>query len=243
MTVSGTVTHWINGVTCMLPEGSLVFIRPDDIHGYIYDNPDSSHTSYINFAFNRKTAEDLFAYLTDSFPSKYLTSCDMPPMVVVNSREKKHLLRTIGELNTADWNDKGSLKIRTRVILADIFARLFYNFKREQNETIPLWLSDLMRTMEQPDNFIAGIGRMTELSKKSREHLSRSLKKHFDITPSEYVNSLRINYAANLLINTNTQVIDICYNCGFMNLSHFYRIFKNAYTLSPREFRKKYKIV
>ena len=97
--------------------------------------------------------------------------------------------------------------------------------------------------MEQPDNFIAGIDRMTELSKKSREHLSRSLKKHFDITPSEYVNSLRINYAANLLINTNTQVIDICYNCGFMNLSHFYRIFKNAYTLSPREFRKKYKIV
>ena len=35
ITVSGTVTHFINGITQKLPEGSLVFIRPDDVHAYI----------------------------------------------------------------------------------------------------------------------------------------------------------------------------------------------------------------
>jgi len=63
------------------------------------------------------------------------------------------------------------------------------------------------------------------------------------MTPSEYINSLRVNYASNLLINTNTPVIDICYTCGFQNLSYFYRVFKRTYNLSPGDFRKQYTIM
>lgn len=243
MTVSGTVTHWINGVNSELPQGSLVFIRPDDIHGYIYETPKSTETSYINFAFTKETADELFDYLTDSFPSEYLKTCDMPPTVLVSSTERKRLISLFSELNTVDWQDKNTLKIRARVILADIFTRNFYDVQSEHSETMPTWLARLTQAMEKPENFAAGIGRLSELSKKSDKHISRNLKKYFDMTPSEYVNSLRVNYASNLLINTNTSVIDICYICGFQNLSYFYRVFKKTYNLSPGDFRKQYTIV
>lgn len=243
MTVSGTVTHWINGVSSELPQGSLVFIRPDDIHGYIYETPKSVETSYINFAFTKETAEELFAYLTESFPSDYLINCTMPPTVVVSSTERKRLISLFSELNTVDWNDKNTLKIRARVILADIFTRNFYNIQREHGETMPTWLARLAQAMEKPENFAAGIEKLSELSQKSDKHISRNLKKYFGMTPSEYINSLRVNYASNLLINTNTPVIDICYTCGFQNLSYFYRVFKRTYNLSPGDFRKQYTIV
>lgn len=242
MTVSGTVTHWINGVTCELPEGSLVFIRPDDIHGYIYETPKSAQTAYINFTFTKETAEELFLYLTDGFPSQYLLNCTMPPTILVSHTEKKHLLALFEELNTVNWQDKHTLRIRARVILADIFTRLFYNVQSNHNEDMPLWLVQLTKAMEQPDNFSVGIKRLSEISKKSDKHISRNLKKYFDLTPSEYVNSLRVNYASNLLVNTNTSVIDICYMCGFQNLSYFYRVFKRTFGLSPGDFRKQYKI-
>ena len=171
MTVSGTVTQWINGVSSELPEGSLVFIRPDDIHGYIYETPKSTQTSYINFAFTKETAEELFVYLTESFPSEYLKTCTMPPTVLVSSTERKRLISLFSELNTVDWQDKNTLKIRARVILADIFTRNFYDIQSEHGEAMPTWLTRLSHAMEKPENFSAGIERLSELSQKSDKHI------------------------------------------------------------------------
>ena len=241
ITISGTVTHFINGITLKLPEGSLVFIRPEDIHAYVYDTPQSSETAYINLTFTCETAELLFSYLSASFPSKDLLSCDMPPTVLLNRLEKERLLAQISELNIVNWQDKNALKLRMRAILADIFVRFFYNMPNSEEQTAPLWLSQLLSEMEHPDNFSAGIERMISLSGRTREHVSRSLKKHYGFTLTEYINDLRINYASNLLLNTNTPILEICFACGFQSVSNFYKVFQQKYGVSPREFRGGYR--
>lgn len=242
ITISGTVTHMINGIIQKLPEGSLVFIRPDDVHGYIYDNPQSIKTSYINLTFTRETAKLLFDYLSDTFPSKQLLSCDMPPTIILTNLEKKQLINQISELNIVNWRDKNALKLRMRVLLADIFVRFFYNLPNDISNTMPAWLSRLIREMEQPANFIGGMEQMISLSKKSREHLARSFKKYLGITSSEYINELRINYASNLLIHTNTPIIEICFLAGFQSVSYFYKVFKKKYLISPNKFRQQHMI-
>lgn len=240
LTVSGTVTHFANGKTMELSEGSLVFIRPDDVHGYVYNNPESTKTSYVNLAFTRGTARALFSYLADEFFSEHLLSCDMPPTVILQDAEKERLLAKLRELNSVTHGDTDALRLRVRLLLADIFVRLFYHTALEAGDAKPAWLARLCREMERPENFTAGTERLVALSGKSREHLSRSIKKHLGVTPSEYVGGLRINYAANLLINTNSPVIDVCFFVGFQNLSHFYRTFKSRYGVTPYAFRKKY---
>ena len=238
ITISGTVTHFINGITQKLPEGSLVFIRPQDIHAYVYDTPQSSDTVYINLTFTCETAELLFTYLSDGFPSKELLSCDMPPTVLLNRLEKERVLALVSELNIVNWQDKNALKLRMRAILADIFVRFFYNMPDSRESSVPLWLSQLLSEMEQPDHFAAGIERMISLSGRTREHLSRSIKKYYGITLTEYINDLRINYASNLLLNTNTPILEICFACGFQSVSNFYKVFREKYQVSPGEFRR-----
>lgn len=240
ITVSGTVTHWINGSVQKLPEGSIVFIRPDDVHGYIYDSIESKKTEYINLTFKSYILNQLFSYLDDETISEDLLNRDMPPVVLLHHTEKKRLLSQISELNAVNWEDKKALKLRMKVILTDIFARSFFRLSDMPKNTAPLWLSKLLSDMEYPKNFTQGIDCMITLSKKSREHLARSLKKYYGTTITEYINELRINYASNLLINTNTPVLDICFECGFSSVSYFYKIFKNFYHLSPTEFRKQY---
>ena len=128
-----------------------------------------------------------------------------------------------------------------KAILADIFVRFFYDMPENSESTMPLWLSRLLSDMEQPSNFIGGMDRMVALSRKSREHLARSMKKYCGATITEYINELRINYASNLLINTNTPILDICFDCGFQGVGYFYKVFKDKYSISPGEFRKIYK--
>lgn len=242
ITAKGTVTHYINGKTQLLPEGSLVFIRPEDIHGYKYDTPSARLAEYINLTFSRKTASLLFTYLDNGIDREKLLGSPMPPRVLLSATEKESLVSLIGELNLNKWNDKRALKLKMRVILAEVFSKYFsadYS-KNEDAPKAPLWLTRLADEMAAPENFTAGIERMVELAGRSREHICRCFKKHFNITPSEFINNLRINYASNLLINTNADIIDVCFSSGFGSLGYFYEVFAKKAGISPKKFRERY---
>ena len=241
VTISGLVTHEVNGTIQKLPEGSMVFIRPDDQHGFLYETPESKKTEYINFAFTREAAQRLFAYLTDGYTAENLLHCDMPPTVLLSGTQKNRLLSQISELSVVNWENKEALKLRMRAILVDIFVQFFFKLPQNKKDQIPHWLSEVMMEMENPENFVVGMERMISISKKSREHVLRSIKKYFGITAAEYINDLRLNYASNLLLYTNSDILEICYSCGFQSQSYFYRVFKSKYGVSPKVFRAAHK--
>ncbi|HEU5165462.1 MAG TPA: AraC family transcriptional regulator [Chitinophagaceae bacterium] len=52
-----------------------------------------------------------------------------------------------------------------------------------------------------------------------------------------FLNEIRVNHACRLLTEDKS-IATICYDCGFMNLSNFNRIFKKIKQMSPGEWRK-----
>jgi AraC-like DNA-binding protein len=56
----------------------------------------------------------------------------------------------------------------------------------------------------------------------------------------ETVIEYRINYATQQLIQSNRPVSDICYDSGFGDISHFYKLFKKSRKMSPLHYRKKF---
>ena len=51
------------------------------------------------------------------------------------------------------------------------------------------------------------------------------------------MNQLRLKYAVRQLIETDTPIEAIAAECGFASRTYFYRIFEDAYHLTPREYR------
>ena len=70
---------------------------------------------------------------------------------------------------------------------------------------------------------------------------SRFFKLRTGRTLSDYLIDLRLGTAARMLIDTSRTVSEICYECGFNNLSNFNRIFKAKRSVTPTEFRALYK--
>ena len=56
----------------------------------------------------------------------------------------------------------------------------------------------------------------------------------------EYINDIRLGHATRQLVDSTKTVAEICYECGFNNLSNFNRIFKKKKGCSPKEFREIY---
>ena len=58
---------------------------------------------------------------------------------------------------------------------------------------------------------------------------------------SDYIIDIRLGYASSLLVDSSNSIADICYDCGFNNLSNFNRIFKKKKNCSPKEFRENFR--
>ena len=74
----------------------------------------------------------------------------------------------------------------------------------------------------------------------STASFSRFMKKRTGKNFIEYLNDLRLGFAAKFLVNTSKTISEICYECGYNNLSNFNRVFKQRKGLTPKEFRENY---
>lgn len=70
---------------------------------------------------------------------------------------------------------------------------------------------------------------------------SRFFKLRTGRTVSDYIIDVRLGHAARMLAETMSSVLEICFECGFNNVSNFNRIFKRKKGCSPSSFREYYR--
>lgn len=70
---------------------------------------------------------------------------------------------------------------------------------------------------------------------------SRFFKLRTGKTISEYIIDIRLGIASRKLVDTTMSIAEICYDCGFNNVSNFNRIFKRKKGVSPKSFRENYR--
>lgn len=70
---------------------------------------------------------------------------------------------------------------------------------------------------------------------------SRFFRMRTGRTLSDYIIDIRLGYAARMLAETTKNISEICYECGFNNLSNFNRTFKSKRGFTPRDFRTMFK--
>jgi len=79
-----------------------------------------------------------------------------------------------------------------------------------------------------------------EIANMTPNAFCRYFKKITRETFMETVISYRINYSVQQLVDTNQLVSQICFDSGFTDISHFYKLFKTKMKMSPLSYRKKF---
>ncbi|QHT61275.1 AraC family transcriptional regulator [Paenibacillus lycopersici] len=237
LVTKGSVLHLINGKKELLEAGTLCFVRPSDVHCYAGDG--NRPVELLNLAFSPRMAEAMFGYLGDGLDAEGLLSSPMPPVKQIGTYQTDIIRDKLHEITVLPGMQKKQIRSEIRVFTADIFMSCFSDRpEAAATLTVPDWLVDLANEMRIKENFAEGLPRLYELSGKSPEHLTRVVKKCFGKTPTEWINEIRLQYAANLLVQTDDAIVSICMEAGYENLSHFYHLFKERFDSTPAKFRK-----
>lgn len=81
---------------------------------------------------------------------------------------------------------------------------------------------------------------VAELANMSEGAFSRFFSQHTGRSFTDYLIDIRIGMVTRLLVDTNKTIAEICYECGYNNMSNFNRIFKKKKGRTPHEFREMY---
>lgn len=234
LTLGGTAKHKINGHTISVDRGCLIFVRDFDVHDYCDYN---GEFEFINLAFSKNTLLSLFDFLGSGHPFSWLLEAPLPPMLRLSAYETEAVYYKLAQIQAIDYKNKAEIRYKTRLFLTELLTD-YFSKTNDNDAAVPYWLKNACQEMRLPENFIAGKERFFALTGKTREHATRTLQQYYRITPSEFINDLRLTYAANLILTSNLKIIDICYECGFQNLSWFYQSFSEKYQTTPADFRK-----
>jgi len=86
------------------------------------------------------------------------------------------------------------------------------------------------------------IEKLAEIEHMSISHYRKVFIEHVNTPPKQYITSLRIYYAANLLQYTDKSIKEIAEQCGYNDIGYFYRVFKKTTNMTPVNCRNAKKI-
>lgn len=121
-----------------------------------------------------------------------------------------------------------------RILASSSFSHAERNPESRRVQKVKQYINDHYTEQLRLDDLSRLVG-MTSTA------FSRFFKLRTGKTLSDYVLDIRLGFAARMLVDSTRNISEICFECGFNNLSNFNRIFKSRRGVTPKEFRAMYK--
>jgi AraC-like DNA-binding protein/quercetin dioxygenase-like cupin family protein len=229
----GEGCHLVNGRQQPLSCGDVVLVLPEDSHTFVPAR--DAHLEFVNVAFRASDWRQFVAMIGGS------TTDERPG--------DEPWCRPLGE--QADPSVRAAFDAALRRFARGPSTLDLIRFWTDVLDAAgsadgpgsdpgwPVWLSTAITEMRREPNLREGLDRFLELAAVSQGHLSRSVRQHLDMTPSQLVIQMRLQHADHLLTATNASIGDIAARCGFSSQSYFTRCFKEQFGDSPRRYRER----
>ncbi len=229
---SGSGIHIVNGKPYEFGSNSICILRPGDKHYFIqYESADALticvHTKeFHNF---------LISYGLDDYAPLQCNS-DKEPILLQIQTSDVHRFRKIYE--TIIIRETLARTPYLKIFMGNIFSCIIQE-KHTRASAIPDSFRKVLIEMNRLENIKGGVSAFLRLSNLSHAQLCRLTKKYLNLTPNEYVTQIRMEFAYSFITSTSIGFEDISDRIGFSSYSHFYKLFKNKYHISPSQLRQK----
>lgn len=115
-----------------------------------------------------------------------------------------------------------------QIILSQLFSPSIYTFKQIIDTHLFSQIS---------------IEELAQLNNLSLSSFKREFAKLYNDTPANYLKAKKLEKAAELLSLSDKRISEIAFDCGFNDLANFNKSFRSKYSITPKNYRLKFKNV
>lgn len=225
---SGKAYFYLDGEEKIITAGHMVIYRPKEMQKYIYYGVDQTEVYWIHF-----TGSNVKNILRS-----YGIADDTKVIYCGTSLEYARIFKQIiQELQQCQEHYEEFLSMLLHEIFISLHRQILKKctirneYLENEMELATQYFNDNYNTSISIDEYAASRG-------MSISWFIRSFKQYANVTPMQYILSLRITNAQMLLETTNYNVKEISYIIGYDNPLYFSRLFSKQKGVSPSEYRK-----
>ena len=166
------------------------------------------------------------------------TPREMMVRISINDRIRECYLSIIPYFNQTESLPEEIIEIKLKELLYNIFVNpanrniLSYINSLADGYQTPVW-----QVMESNYMYNLKLTEYAHLANRSLSAFKRDFMEYYGVTPGRWLASKRLKRAKTLIETTQKSIGEIAFENGFGNLSHFSRVFKNKYGITPTECR------
>ena len=222
--LSGQGRHTYNNVTSTITTGCAYLMSYNDFHSL----ETLTDLEIVNIRFNESLLDESLVRairLGGKFNCKF------------DEAEAEKILGYISSLSEESVSDKPFTKLSRASLLSKIIIEMVR--KCGSKETMSSNTPVQKAIYYIYENFCKPLT-LEKVSKElsiSQNHLGSLIKKEIGMSFSEYLNSVRLKYACDLLKSTNMSVKEIAFSSGYSSVEYFLYIFKQKLKTTPTKYR------
>lgn len=230
----GNARHFIDNEIINNAKGELTFVRNGLIHKTLYEPGTSSERLLICF-YDDFVGEDYRNILIEFGMQKFI---EIPPL---RKLEIENLMNRL--YNEFCAKDEGYI-LMCKNMLRELLLLLYRQKKKTQktnlsdNEIIIQNAAKYIAENYQEDLTLEGLAEMFAMSSG---HFSKTFKTHTGFGVKEYIITIRIEKAEQLLKTQNNSITATASMCGFNDSNYFASVFKKRVGITPHKYSALYK--
>lgn len=242
----GSGNHMINDIIYPVKRGDLLFMNFKDVHSYSTE----TGMKYINCLINPEFLSEELINSENAMDILTLTifrdfsdiAGGIYPQISFYGPELLEV-ETILSFMIIEYKRKATgymtvLKGYVNVLLAKIFRNLGNQEHADLTGSLNRITPEVLQYIEDNYNKKITLKELAMQSFYNASYFSTLFKECYGMTPLEYISKIRIDKAIELIKKTDLSIEEICYQVGYRNKNHFYKIFHNTTGMTPNEFRK-----
>ncbi|MBK1809844.1 helix-turn-helix domain-containing protein [Clostridium sp. YIM B02505] len=160
--------------------------------------------------------------------------------------KRQYLIESLDTTEKIDISELSEYEEIVEIIGSSILQHINQGMKlsRKSASALPSYRSTNNWVIELIQNYIQSyydrdlqLSQLAKLYFLNPQYLCRLFKKETGTNFSDYLNSVRIDKAKQLLSMTEANIVDISIDVGYKNVTYFNRLFKKNTGMTPKEYR------
>jgi len=234
ITLFGNGVQTINGTTHPMRRGEVHIIRPGDVHAFHIDGP--LKTFLVQFSPKLVQSNDNFTRIggADRALITYLGNDECDAF--------EGICNALDYLKTGEGDAESDMICKLIDVLLGIFYASLNNRKKakETSRDSPDKIQQMLDWIQMHYRTHINADDIAKQFHFNTAYLRRLFKDRVGVSIMQYLKTLRLEYAKNLLLTTSMKISEVCDRSGYRSMPTFIADFKGKFGYAPLAFRDKF---